>query len=557
MNDLQFTTNALATATRRTGPDGRDYLVAPGIALVAGVVGDEYVPADEIAKAAFGFSGRPLPLYHPMNGNEYISANSPELESTLSVGKFWNASFDGQRLKGEYWIDIAKAQALGGEALTLLQRLEANQQIETSTAYGRDLEQTPGQYQGRTYSGIARNLVPDHVAVLVNECGKCSIADGCGLLANSCGCEKCKGEAATMAVNEGIVEDAVKTGIMIAFYLPFDAANNLAMSADALPDGSEPVAPEQLHVTLAYLGKTDEVSTSEFDVMTQLAHFAKHAPVVRASVGGVGLFGKDNDGKQALWAQVDSAFLMDWRQMLTNSLDCCMPDEHGYTPHITLAYVPSGQPVTLIAPQAQELIFDAVALSWGNKTTLFPLQGEAVPINVVNSEEAVMSKDKDVVVADETVTESVAKDKAADEVKQSLAPNNDAAIVANAERVNAVSVELAATKAQLGKFVELFNDLGGVEKVRDIIQLAAVNAQAMAANAKREKDLLIGALVGNSRCAFSKVDLEKFDIDALGKLATSLQPADYSGRVFVANRMDSIEDDELYTLDELVAQGGK
>ena len=168
-----------------------------------------------------------------------------------------------------------------------------------------------------------------------------------------------------------------------------------------------------------------------------------------------------------------------------------------------------------------------------------------------------MSKDKDVVVADETVTESVAKDKAADEVKQSLAPNNDAAIVANAERVNAVSVELAATKAQLGKFVELFNDLGGVEKVRDIIQLAAVNAQAMAANAKREKDLLIGALVGNSRCAFSKVDLEKFDIDALGKLATSLQPADYSGRVFVANRMDSIEDDELYTLDELVAQGGK
>lgn len=310
--ELQFTTNAIAKAEKRTGPDGREYLVAPGVALIAGVVGNEYVPAEEIAKAAFGFNGRPLPLYHPMDGDSYISANSPELVAKLSVGSFWASQFDGEKLRGEYWIDVAKAQTMGNEAGTLLQKLLAGEQVETSTAYGRDFDPTPGEYNGKQYNGIARNLVPDHVAVLVNERGKCSIRDGCGLLANSCNC----GCQSANSNKETVMEE------------------NKA-------PGTEPA----------------------------------------------------NDGKQ---------------------------------------------------------------------------------------------------------------------------PPVEAAAKAD---VLAVNADLATVKTQLGEVVKLISDLGGVEKVREVIQLANANAQAMAANAKREKESLISTLVSNARCVFSKSDLEKFDIDALSKLS--------------------------------------
>lgn len=527
MNKLQFTTNAITKAEKRTGPDGREYLVAPGVALIAGVVGNEYVPAEEIAKVTFGFNGRPLPLHHPMQGDSYISANSPELDSTLSVGRFWAASFDGEKLRGEYWVDVAKAQAIGGEALALLTALQSNRQVETSTAYGRDFDPTPGEWNGKPYAGIARNLVPDHVAVLVNERGKCSLADGCGLLANSCGC----GCSPQVAANESKVDGAIKTGIMIAFYLSPEAANRLALDAGSLPAGSEPITPSQMHVTLAYLGKTDEVQLNELDVTRQLLDFSRCAPSVRARVGGVGIFNKDNDGKHALWAQVDSAFLTEWRRQLVSSLYFPVANDYSFTPHVTLAYVPGDDPVTMPVLPEQELIFDAVALSWGNKTTIFPLQGEAIP--VVNSN----------------------KENTMDENKQpgtEPATNAEGQEAAKAD-VLAVNAELATVKTQLGEVVKLISDLGGVEKVREVIQLANANAQAMAANAKREKDALIAALVGNSRCVFSKEDLLKFDIDALGKLAASLQPLDYSGRSFAANRREEAQ--ELVDLEDLIGEG--
>jgi len=45
-----------------------------------------------------------------------------------------------------------------------------------------ELERNPGQWNGEDYIGIARNIRPDHLAVLPDVKGACSIADGAGLL---------------------------------------------------------------------------------------------------------------------------------------------------------------------------------------------------------------------------------------------------------------------------------------------------------------------------------------------------------------------------------------
>ena len=60
---------------------------------------------------------------------------------------------------------------------------------------------------------------------------------------------------------------------------------------------------------------------------------------------------------------------------------------HSFTPHITLAYVPAGEPTPMIPPGFRELNFDSLALSWGERTIRFPLQGEVVNTSEENTME--------------------------------------------------------------------------------------------------------------------------------------------------------------------------
>jgi hypothetical protein len=48
-----------------------------------------------------------------------------------------------------------------------------------------DVQKQVGTLNGMEYGRIARNLMPDHLAILPDKIGACSIADGAGLLRNS------------------------------------------------------------------------------------------------------------------------------------------------------------------------------------------------------------------------------------------------------------------------------------------------------------------------------------------------------------------------------------
>src|SRR5262245_413939 len=53
--------------------------------------------------------------------------------------------------------------------------------MEVSTGLFIDLEEVDGFYNNERFSGIWRNIVPDHLAVLSpGTIGACSVADGCG-----------------------------------------------------------------------------------------------------------------------------------------------------------------------------------------------------------------------------------------------------------------------------------------------------------------------------------------------------------------------------------------
>lgn len=169
----------LTPHVRRETHGGTEYVVAPVVAVRVGVLNGAWLPAEEIAKSVAAWNGVPLPIGHPKENGNFISVNRADILATC-VGTFQRATFDGSALRGELWIDVAKATAQGGDALVTLQRLESGAMLEVSTAYETDMDLVTGSLNGHAYNGIQRNIRPDHLALLPNEVGACSVVDGCG-----------------------------------------------------------------------------------------------------------------------------------------------------------------------------------------------------------------------------------------------------------------------------------------------------------------------------------------------------------------------------------------
>ena len=161
--------------------DGREYLVCPVVAVKQGVLNTELLLAGEIEKSIVLWNDVPIPIPHPLENGEKVSAKDLNVIEESVVGRFYNAYYENESLKGELWIDVEKAEKLGDDALKILKRLRKGDPVEVSTAYysDTDLSET-GMYNGKQYVGVQHNIRPDHIALLPEGIGACSWADGCG-----------------------------------------------------------------------------------------------------------------------------------------------------------------------------------------------------------------------------------------------------------------------------------------------------------------------------------------------------------------------------------------
>ncbi len=176
----------VAGRVRRAIRDGREYLVAPLSLIVPGVLngskGALYYPPEEVADDPQKWDGMPLTLRHPFDElGRPVSARHPGVAARQYIGFIKNASANG-KLRADGWFDIERLQALDSRILNSLLK---GQPLELSTGLYTDNEPASGtDHKGRPYEYIARNYRPDHVAVLPDEVGACSIKDGCGVLVN-------------------------------------------------------------------------------------------------------------------------------------------------------------------------------------------------------------------------------------------------------------------------------------------------------------------------------------------------------------------------------------
>ena len=189
MKKFNVITNAVSLFVHEATFESKPHLVAPCVLLVAGVHNGVLYTAEELAKYPSAWDGIPLPIKHPMENGAPISANQPSILETQSVGYLFNVSYepDKKRLMGEIWVDVNKAEVIEPEVLVAVRD---NKQLEVSTGLYFDEEMVEGEWGGESYTSVAHNFRPDHLALLPGGTGACSWADGCGVRANEKSPEK-------------------------------------------------------------------------------------------------------------------------------------------------------------------------------------------------------------------------------------------------------------------------------------------------------------------------------------------------------------------------------
>ena len=182
---FQFVTANIKPTVRNDTMEGRDWLVGPVVMITEGVHngsdGPIYYPPEELGKLPVAWNHKPVVVYHPQHNGMTKSACDPIELTSRKVGVLMNTNFDDKdkKLKSEAWLEPARMEVVDNR---IAESIEKNEVMEVSTGLFMDLEKVEGEWNGEKYIGIARNIQPDHLALLPDLKGACSIEDGAGFL---------------------------------------------------------------------------------------------------------------------------------------------------------------------------------------------------------------------------------------------------------------------------------------------------------------------------------------------------------------------------------------
>lgn len=172
------------------------------------------------------------------------------------------------------------------------------------------------------------------------------------------------------------------TGIIASLWVDREIANQVALPPDQYPDLT-PLQPDDLHITLCFLGEgTDPaMAAAKNQIMIALATLALALPPITVNIGGLGqFFAPDGESESALYASVDSPFLTPWYEVLKSGLASMGIDpaksEHGFNPHLTLAYTNSPVDLATIQVAPIPIRFTHLTLAWAGELIHFPLMGD-------------------------------------------------------------------------------------------------------------------------------------------------------------------------------------
>lgn len=163
---------------KRQTIENTSFLIVPVVLIKEGILngsqGPIFYSAEAIQTFHHTWNKAPVSIGHPETG----VCKQEELEKC--IGYLWNVRYDNKEkaLKGEIWFNENK---LKNKDFKLYSKVMNGEPVEVSTGLTSPVENIEGTFNGASYIGKATILLPDHLAVLPNEQGACSLNDGCGI----------------------------------------------------------------------------------------------------------------------------------------------------------------------------------------------------------------------------------------------------------------------------------------------------------------------------------------------------------------------------------------
>lgn len=213
----------LAGSFTRERLHGRLHYVVPTAILAEGVVDGSQGPllyrGPDIARSTPSWNHKPLVVNHPMDENgDPVMACTQAVLNRQSHGVILDTHYDN-KLRTYSWVDVDRTREIDAR---ILSRIEASQPIEVSTGVFTRNVGKRGKFNGTPYIAVAKDLNPDHLAVLPDREGAYSVAAGGGMFALN--------EKQWAAWNRTFTAEQRK---------------KLAKSGAAMKDGSFPIATEE------------------------------------------------------------------------------------------------------------------------------------------------------------------------------------------------------------------------------------------------------------------------------------------------------------------------
>lgn len=164
---------------------GREHVVAPVTLVREMVLKGEMLPFEEIEATQLAWNAKPTTITHPRNDNgDFVPASAPAQVESHAAGSLFGVEgrSASRSLQGEVWIDRERSAAVA-ESLDRddpAELLLNDETIEVSVGYWYERFAADGEFEDEEFDAVQVGIQPDHLALLPNAEGECSIADGCG-----------------------------------------------------------------------------------------------------------------------------------------------------------------------------------------------------------------------------------------------------------------------------------------------------------------------------------------------------------------------------------------
>lgn len=163
--------------------NGRDHLVVNAVMMTEGVhegsAGPGFYSEAELARSDFSWNHQPIVVYHPDEDGEPVSARTEAVLNTRKIGLVLNTKTKSKKQRFEAWLDYKLTKKVDKR---ILEAVENGRKVEVSTGIGVKKVKAKGTWGDEKYIWKASGITPDHLAVLPDQVGACSIKDGAGLL---------------------------------------------------------------------------------------------------------------------------------------------------------------------------------------------------------------------------------------------------------------------------------------------------------------------------------------------------------------------------------------